>query len=449
MFVLYGKRLNLRIKMRKNKWRTEKARAARYRNEDELYKGVDLEESSKKISAESIVASSIYTGVPFKPLTDAYKIAGIETESIRKCYMVQKKAAPKIISKTDDCIQRACQNFSGTLQLDTRWSHARNGTQGLTTAIDPVTRKVVGRSHQVKSGGMRFGGNFTKPPNMMETYGSTNILSDFQNRGLLQRIETVTRDRDNKSEAIFEKFGIADKQRHDPGHFRKNFHTLFSSFTSRAVIPTVTGPDGKQKPLGRPFYCLATSLEKWLNSCFQEKNDETRVKMWLNSAEHFTGNHSQCQHPPTTDCFVWKNGQNYPLLKQQFVNFLNELAPIIRRISNKTSTQNVESMNAEYAKSLSKQLAWKYAQPRLDAAILKHNEPESALEIIADCCGAELSQKTLDYFSEAAKEKIAKNEKRRTPEARKLKNQKRMEVRRSNKSNEKEGYIAKKAKSEE
>ena len=435
--------------MRKNKWRTEQARAARYRKENELYKGVDLETAIKKIPAESIVASSIYTGVPFKPLTDAYRIAGVETESIRKCYMVQKKAASKIIAKTDECIQRARQSFSGTLQLDTRWSHARNGTQGLTTGIDPVTRKVVGRSHQVKSGGNRFDGKFTKPPNMMETYGSTDILSDFQKRGLLQRIDTVTRDRDNKSEAIFEKFGIADKQRHDPGHFRKNFQTLFSSFTSKAVIPIVTGHDGKPKPLGRPFYGLATSLEKWLNSCFDEKNDDTRVKMWLNSADHFTGNHSQCHHPPTADCFIWKNGIDYPILKQQLINFLNEIAPIIRRISNKTSTQNVESMNAEYAKSLSKQLAWKYAQPRLDAAILKHNEPESALEIIADCCGAELSQKTLDYFSEAARGKIAKNEKRRTQEARKVKNQKRMEVRRSNRSNEKEGYSVKKAKSEE
>lgn len=439
--------------MRKNKWRTAQARAARYPTEDTLYKGVDLDEvmekKRKKIPAENIVAASIFTGVPFKPLHDSYRISGLEPESIRKCYTVQKKAAPLIIERTDECIQRARQYFSGALQLDTRWSHARNATQGLTTGLDPITRKVIARSHQVKIGGNRFDASFTQPSNMMETYGSTAILEEFQHEGLIQRINTVTRDRDNKSEAIFARFGIADKQRHDPGHFRKNFQTQFSSFASKAIKPVIQGKDGKPKTLERPFYGVATSLEKWLNTCFKEPDDDTRVRMWLNSAEHLTGNHSQCNHPPEGDCFVWQNGIKFPMLKTQLENFLNETAPIIHRISNKTNTQNVESMNAEYAKSLSKQLAWKYAQPRLDAAIIKHNEPENALGIIADCCGAEISNETLEYFGEEAQKKDSKNAKRRTEEVRKEKNKQRTEVKRNNKANDNEGYNVKKAKKEE
>jgi hypothetical protein len=72
------------------------------------------------------------------------------------------------------------------------------------------------------------------------------------------------------------------------------------------------------------------------------------------------------------------------------INSLNifdviETSSIIRRISNETNTQNVESMNSEYEKMLSEQRSWKYAQPRLDATILKHNEPLNALAEIAAC----------------------------------------------------------------
>ena len=122
---------------------------------------------------------------------------------------------------------------------------------------------------------------------------------------------------------------------------------------------------------------------------------------------------------------------------------------MVRRISNFSNTQDVESMNAEYAKSLPKQLAWKYAQPRLDAAVLKHNEPETALAVIAECCDAKLSTETLEEFAEQARNTALRNQSRRTDEARKQKNEQRMNLKRSNKGNPNEGYNTKKAKLEE
>lgn len=163
---------------------------------------------TKKVAAETLVTASIYiflAGIPFKAVHDLCKIADVKTESLRKCYLVQKKAASKISEKTDEWIKAARQNFSGYLQMDTRWSHMRNRSQGLTTGFDPLTRKVVSRSHQVRIGGMRFIPNCSLPSNMMETAGLTEILQEFQNDGMLEAIKSVTRDRDNKSEAIFAK----------------------------------------------------------------------------------------------------------------------------------------------------------------------------------------------------------------------------------------------------
>ena len=247
--------------MRKNKRRTEKARDCRYHKDEDQYKDDDSVSKKPKISAESIVTASYFTGVPFKALTDAYAICGVKTESLRKCYTIQKEATPKIIEKANECISSAQQNFSGAMQIDTRWSHRRNAAQGLTTAVDAVSRKIVGRSHQVRYGGNRFNPNCQIPSNMMESYGSTEVLQEFKDRGLLDKIKTVTRDRDNKSESIFEKFGIADRQRHDPGHFRKNFRVLWNSFVAKAQKPVVEMPTGGTKVMDRPFFGLAPPLK--------------------------------------------------------------------------------------------------------------------------------------------------------------------------------------------
>ena len=128
--------------------------------------------------------------------------------------------------------------------MDTRWSHTRKATQGLTTAIVSKTGLIVGRSHQVHYGGNRFMPNTDVPSNMMESVGVADILNDFNKKGILNLIKSMTRDRDNKSEAIFESFGIFEKQRHDPGHFRKNFRTMFSSFVKENE--KYTGPEKLQ-----------------------------------------------------------------------------------------------------------------------------------------------------------------------------------------------------------
>lgn len=171
--------------------------------------------------------------------------------------------------------------------------------------------------------------------------------------------------------------------------------------------------------------------------------------MWLNSAEHFTGNHAKCDHSPDVDCFVWKKGQEYPSLKIQLEKFLSETASIIQRISNGANTQNVESMNSEYERLCSKNMAWKYAQPRLDTAIIKHNEPEKALEIIAECCGAHIPPESLDSFRKRAESDEVRNELRRTQEAQFKKNSQRWNTRKSNKANKTEGYHPVQIKSED
>ena len=100
----------------------------------------------------------------------------------------------------------------------------------------------------------------------------------------------------------------------------------------------------------------------------------------------------------------------------------------------------MESVNSEYGRICSKNIAWKYAQPRLDTAIIKHNEPEKALEIIAECCEAQIPKESLDSFRNKAEVNEERNELRRTPEAQFKKNAQRWDTRKSNKANKTEGY---------
>ena len=172
--------------------------------------------------------------------------------------MFKKKAAPKIIDKTKECIQKAQEDFSGQAEIDTRWSHMRNGSQSLTTVIDPVTRKVNVAAHQVKEGGNRFMPICRCPSNMMESSGTIAVLNEFKVNGILDQITTITRDRDNKSDAIFQEFGLEDKQRHDSGDYKKNFRALFQSFTSCYDKTTCTSSEGTTKTFEHPFYGLDT-----------------------------------------------------------------------------------------------------------------------------------------------------------------------------------------------
>ena len=75
-------------------------------------------------------------------------------------------------------------------------------------------------------------------------------------------------------------------------------------------------------------------------------------------------------------------------------------------------------MNSEYGMICSKNVSWKYVQPRLDTVIIKHNEPENAFEIVADCCGAYIPQETLAFLKKQSEADEARNEIRRTQEAR-------------------------------
>ena len=167
------------------------------------------------------------------------------------------------------------------------------------------------------------------------------------------------------------------------------------------------------------------------------------MEIWLNAAEHFVGNHAECGHHPNADCFFWKIGHQFPFFKKRLESFLIDTSPIIRRTSDASNNQSIESINSNYGKMCSKNLSWKYTQFRLDATILKHNEPQDALVNIANCCNAKISDKALKHFRKESNKTASRNAARRTPEYRKIKNEHRWNVRRKNKSVKNDGYIIK------
>ena len=104
-----------------------------------------------------------------------------------------------------------------------------------------------------------------------------------------------------------------------------------------------------QKELGltkrgqRPFYGVVEkmiSYAKYLAT--NVPNPDLRMKLWLNSPEHLTGNHAHCIHPDQikkigrsrkdlkTTFAVWKKGTNEPGSKKALLKYVEKTAPIIK-----------------------------------------------------------------------------------------------------------------------
>ena len=357
--------------------RTYKATQARLQNANA--------KNDEIVSAESMLAASYYTGAGFQTVKNIVNMTGRRTQSRSTFFRRQIKCEPKLISKANELEQEACKSFSGDLALDCRWSSKVRGIHGTVTAVDGVTKKVLADATLTKFGGSRPNGNFQGSSNSMETEGTKLVFKTLQERGIVDQIDTVSKDRDNKNKKLYNNYKLNNKIAFDPGHFRNSFTKALTKMINDNKRFRYVTTDNEEVIVNNPFDSLEGRLLRWFNTCLKEENDDKRLSMWLSTVPHYLGDHSCCLHDANEIHQVWMQGIEHEPLIDVLNNLIDNFADDIGRTSVYHSTQCVESVNSMYSRVAPKMKYWNKIDGRIAAGIIRQNDPVEAPFIISEC----------------------------------------------------------------
>lgn len=431
------------------KKRTAAATAAHMRNATKRRDEAEKRTNSPiaRVSAAEMVAASLYTGTTYQQQSDSLMMMNIQPGSRSSFFRCQKAAEPKIKAAADESTAKARKNFSGAAALDCRWSHRIRGQQGtiIMADIESPQRSILARETLVTNGGGRQNPNYDGLPGNMESVGTDRMLNKAQNEGFLEKITSITRDRDNKSGKILDKYGIRDREFHDPGHYKKNFSTLLANFIKK--YPEYEYYENSTFVyINSPFWGLQGPLQYYLAKVMKEEDADIREHKWMNAVNHFIGNHEFCDHDEKQESYFWRTGYDHPPLQKILYNFLAETAPVVRKIYANHRTQLIEAINNEIAHNAPKDISWKRIEIRIDATIIKHNEPEEAPQIIRECCGVKAPcQFIQEKWENRTRKIVERREESHQKEVLREKNKRRYEAKGKNSGScdykEKSGWI--------
>ena len=149
--------------------------------------------------------------------------------------------------------------------------------------MDIVNHKVIEYSTMTKKGRNRPSGEYEGNPNNMETCGTSSIIAKLKNNSIFDKVKTIIKDRDNKSQKLLEEVGADNLIYHDPGHLRKSFQKALQALINENKAFTVD----EDEIIKNPFYTLVTPIQNWMNKCLKEDGDDKRITMWLSVVPHF------------------------------------------------------------------------------------------------------------------------------------------------------------------
>lgn len=399
--------------------RTRKATLAHMQNAQKNKEIPQLQ----KVPAGNMLAASYYTGNGFDSIKTILNMSGMCTQSRATFYRQQEKCEKNVIKYAEKTMEDAREEFSGNMAIDCRWSSPRNGIHGTVSAVDTVNHKVIEYYTMTKEGKNRPNGTYEGSPNNMETIGTSSIISQLKHHNIFEKVEKIIKDRDNKSKKLLEEVGVEELIYNDPGHFRKSFKKSLQSLISENRTFNVDD----EEVIKNPFYSLQTPIEKWMNKCLKEDQDDKRISMWLSLVPHFLGDHSNCTHEKDKECLLWLPGIENDELADILEDFVDEQAVILARISNKYTTQSVESLNALYGKCAPKKTNWNRIDGRIAAAVIRQNDPENAPMKILECCQAfTLNPAAYDELLNDSHRLVNQRNYKRKPEVMRQKNKSRL-----------------------
>ena len=282
------------------------------------------------------------------------------------------------------------------LSFDGMWSHTRNAKQCIVTAVENTNQKLVD-FQIVQKYHVGVNANYSGPSNLMESYGLMKIAKRWSNSTL---VTSYTHDNDGKCRKILETFTNFE-EKIDGGHSIKSVYSKFNKINI------------KYKHILSPY---SQSLFKFLR--FLQGSDfslDLRTTYWLNTVNHYKGNHSLCLHD-----------SNYEI-KETIPE--NAIAPLFEflwetikflEVDTRHSTQINESINALIAKKSRKDTCYGVGwEARVYISIIIYNDPDQWQKLIFDKLHIEpLSTEIQTRFDSIQKDKIKQNTSRKNPEYR-------------------------------
>ncbi|EAY03374.1 hypothetical protein TVAG_489180 [Trichomonas vaginalis G3] len=164
------------------------------------------------------------------------------------------------------------------IAFDGSWSQRRNAFHCITDFIDTKNRKIVYFSIKEKNNHKLFG-NFAGASNGMEVSG----VKDFVKYAKYdKRISGFCHDRDAKSSNVFANSQWNIPEYIDKNHMTKSFDKIFKEVNSKYQ---------------RKLFGLRARLRNYLNVLYYlDESVDEKKKHWMNSLNHYCGDHSECLH---------------------------------------------------------------------------------------------------------------------------------------------------------
>lgn len=303
------------------------------------------------------VFSVLAEGTNYELVSKVFLWNDIKIPSRSSFYRAQRIIAPIIIEMANEsCLKyRKLMEPGSTITMDGSWGHRRNSLQCILEFIDSRQRKIVDFAITEKDNHI-LKGDFVGSSNAMEIECLKKLIARWKND---PNVISYTHDNDGKTRVFLESSEWAITEILDTNHTIKSFSQKISDF------------DTKNDKL---LYGLHEKLHRFLKFLIHlEVSSEEKQRLWLNSSNHYSGDHSQCL--PHGDSYKWPKAGS-PHAKEVLDEFLKKTLKILIKCDGNLSTQLNESYHSLKAKFASKELCWIDSwQSRIAAAILQFNNP--------------------------------------------------------------------------
>lgn len=386
-----------------------------------------------KADPDALVLSGLMTGDGYQSMRLHCQMMNIQPPAESTFYRHQNEIIETVHNEVSSQVQSFAEKIEDgtTLSGDCGWIHPRNASAATYTIIDNSQNKVVGYKNISKS-------EHNVASNMMESYGLRESLKQLQPY-INGKDISFAHDHDNKSRKILAEFKIPEKL--DPIHCKREitrnltkFFDLCARERQKDALAAVEEENHAlsireklQKNRGRKkdgltltyfvskYSNVADKIGAWCQFLAHEVDDpEQKQHMWLNSGQHFIGNHENCIHPSDyhpvkrgrpkihvdeeKSFWEWKEAQEDPTLLEELEMYLERTTPLILSVG-KISTQQNESLNSSIAKRRPKHKSFSASNgARAEIAIGIKNDPHFGSNLIKTICPEAVSDDSMDQI---------------------------------------------------
>lgn len=357
-----------------------------------------------RIPGKLLAYAVLVEGGSYQKIADIFHHCGIHVVGRSAFDAAQKTVAKELIKMGKESMKlwKSRMVPGSIICLDGNWDHKRQGKHCLVSVIDNVNWKIIDCEILKRGVEGERGVNHFKDSTTMEIH-AIDILAE-RLKDIQDKVIGFCHDCDSKVDPVFKKHGWDIQEFLDINHAMLCFVRSFNSIN----VCNDKCLDG-----------LLVKLKLWTYHCIHMMTDvETKLKYYYNAANHYTGDHSQCEHEKDHPDFV--NDQiDDPHTKEVILKFLKDNEYIIKQCNPVANTQHNESFNNTRACKALKSISWKDSyEARVMASILEVNsfDEDWKAELRKKLNLPDLPPKCIEYFAQRRKQKIERQKMRAASE---------------------------------